>query len=194
MLEWRSIQVAKRYTLNTLLVIDMQNAWLADRPALPFDTAGVVDRINHAGACVRALGGSVIFVQHANDEAIAGSRAWQVIDALHKSPGELTVEKRACDPFAATDLAVKLRKDDGGTVFVCGFATEFCVDSALRALTSRALNVVALADAHTTSDRPHASAQTIIAHHNWIWANMALPDSSTLKVMTVAEAFPAVPR
>jgi len=171
----------------------MQNAWLADRPALPFDTAGVVDRINHACAGIRAQGGSVIFVQHANDEAIAASRSWQLIAALHKSPDDLTVEKRACDPFAATDLAVKLRKDDATTVFVCGFATEFCVDSAVRALTSRAMNVVALADAHTTSDRPHASAQTIIAHHNWIWANMALPAGSTLAVLPVAEAFPAVP-
>ena len=171
----------------------MQNAWLVDRPALPFDTAGVIERINHACACVRAQGGSVMFVQHANDEAIAGSRAWHVIDALQKFPDDLTVGKRACDPFAATDLAVKLRKDDGATVFVCGFATEFCVDSAVRALSSRAMNVVALADAHTTSDRPHASAQTIIAHHNWIWANMALPATSALAVLTVAEAFPAVP-
>ena len=170
----------------------MQNAWLADRPVLPFDTAGVVERINHAAACVRAQLGSVIFVQHANEEATAGSPAWQVIASLYKSPDDMTVEKRACDPFAATDLAQKLRQD-GGTVFVCGFATEFCVDSAVRALSSRATNVVVLTDAHTTSDRPHASAQTIIAHHNWVWANMAVPDSSTLAVLAVAQAFPAVP-
>jgi len=32
--------------------------------------------------------------------------------------------------------------------------------------------VVAVADCHTVSDRPHLSAERVIDHHHWIWANL----------------------
>ena len=171
----------------------MQNAWLANRATLPFDTAGVVARINHAAACIRSSGGTVIFVQHEAEDAIAGSQPWEIIPTLDTAANDLTVGKRACDPCADTDFLQKLAHAGGATVYVCGFATEFCVDSAVRATASRAMDLVVLSDAHTTSNRPHLDAQGIIAHHNWIWSNMAVPASSTLAVRTVAEAFPLTP-
>jgi hypothetical protein len=32
--------------------------------------------------------------------------------------------------------------------------------------------VVAVADCHTVSDRPHLSADKVINHHHWVWANL----------------------
>jgi nicotinamidase-related amidase len=181
--------VAFNAGMKTLLIIDMQNAWLAN-PATPrHDAAGVIARIAHAAACIRAQAGRVIYIQHEADDAIAGSPAWNIIEALQPKSGETTVDKRACDPFAGSDLAEQLASLAGDTLYLCGFATEFCVDSAVRACASRALNLVVLSDAHTTSNRPHLSAQDIIAHHNWIWANMAVPAASTLAVNTTAQAF-----
>jgi nicotinamidase-related amidase len=175
--------------MKTLIVIDMQNAWLAN-PAKPcFDTAGVVERINHAAACVRAKGGRVVFVQHANEEADVGSDAWNIIPTLKVCPGDATVDKRACDSFAETTLAQELAVNGSDPLYICGFATEFCVDTTVRAAPSRGMNVVVLGDAHTTSNRPHLKADAIIAHHNWVWSNMALPSNSTLTVKTTAEAF-----
>ena len=36
-------------------------------------------------------------------------------------------------------------------------------------------------DGHTTSDRPHISAETVIAHYNWVWQNM-IPTEGSIKV------------
>jgi hypothetical protein len=61
----------------------------------------------------------------------------------------------------------------------------------IRAAPSHGFNVIVLSDAHTTGDRPHMKAPTIIEHHNWVWANMAVPGGHTLTVQTVAQVFPA---
>lgn len=175
--------------MNTLLIIDMQNAWL-NNPANPcHDTAGVVARINSAASRVREQGGKVIFVQHSDKDAGIGSAPWQVIPALDRTSADTTVEKLACDPFASTTLAEQLAASGTTTVYICGFATEFCIDSAVRATASRGMHVIVLSDAHTTANRPHLDAQAIIAHHNWVWADMAVPGDGKLTVSTTAQAF-----
>jgi nicotinamidase-related amidase len=59
--------------MNTLLVVDMQNAWLnRDTPRL--DKAGVIARINHAAQRTREQGGKVIFVQHCDADCIEKNR------------------------------------------------------------------------------------------------------------------------
>jgi nicotinamidase-related amidase len=176
--------------MKTLLIIDMQTAWLAKPSAPCFDSDGVVARIDHAASSVRAQGGQVIFVRHADTDAPIGSPGWQVLPELASANTDLTVDKLACDPFADTDLQAKLDACGARTVYICGFATEFCVDSAVRATASHRFDVVALGDAHTTSNRPHLSAQAIVGHHNWIWANMAAPAGSTVQVQSVEQAFP----
>ena len=174
--------------MNILLVIDMQSAWLAN-PARPCHaSAAVVERINQAGAIMRRTGVRVIFVQHANEEAIPGSAPWQILPALARDAADVTVFKRACDAFAGTTLAAELAALEGDTLFVCGFATEFCVDTTVRVAASRAMNIVVLGDAHTTSNRPHLDAASIIAHHNWVWSNMAVLPDSSLAVLDTASA------
>lgn len=176
--------------MKTLLIIDMQQAWLAN-PASPcFDTDHVVHRINHAARHIRAQGGAVLFVQHANADAPLGSRAWQTIPGLEQAATDGVVHKLAADAFAATDLAARLDAIGTSTLYISGFATEFCVDAAVRAASSRGLQVVALSDAHTTADRPHLAAPAIVAHHNWVWAGLPVPAGSSLAVRTTAEAFP----
>ena len=50
--------------------------------------------------------------------------------------------------------------------------TEFCVDTTVRAASSRGFDVVLVADGHTTGDTALSAAQ-IIAHHNATLANLA---------------------
>lgn len=57
----------------------------------------------------------------------------------------------------------------------------------MRAALSLGFDVIALSDAHTTGDRPHLSAERIIEHHNWVWANLAAPQGSKLTVQTVQD-------
>ncbi len=175
--------------MNTLLVIDMQTLWLDQSPR--HDKQGVIARINQAAATLRARGEPVVFVRHADAEAVPGSAGFQVHPELLVGPDDRIVDKRACDAFADTALLSVLQECGATNLFICGLATEFCVDSTLRAALSCGFDVVALADAHTTGDRAHLPAAAIVEHHNWVWANLAIPQGRTLRVMPMAAALAA---
>lgn len=175
--------------MNTLLVVDMQNAWLnRDTPRL--DKAGVIARINHAARHTREQGGQVIFVQHCDASCVEHSEEWQIDAGLIVVDTDGKLNKTACDSFADTNLLVQLQACDTSNLIICGLATEFCVDTTIRAAPSHGFNVVVLSDAHTTGDRPHMKAQGIIEHHNWVWANMSVPGGHTLTVQSTTQVFP----
>lgn len=176
--------------MNTLLVVDMQNAWLNGNTPR-WELSSVFARINHAAQCTRAQGGKVIFVQHCNEEALENSEAWQVDPHLIFVEGDGRLSKTACDSFADTNLQEQLKACDTTTLIICGMATEFCVDSTIRAAPSQGYDVIVLSDAHTTGDRPHMTAPAIIEHHNWVWADIAVPAGRTLTVQTTAQVFPS---
>lgn len=174
--------------MDALLVIDMQNAWL-NGATERHDKDGVIARINHAAQCVRERSGQVIFIRHCDIDAEAGSVGWNLDAGLLVEQGDLTVDKTACDSFIDTDLLAKLDAHGTRSIYICGLATEFCVDTTLRAALSHGFDVIGLADAHTTGDRGHLTARQIIEHHNWVWANLAVPAGRRIRVCTVNEAF-----
>jgi nicotinamidase-related amidase len=174
--------------LNILLVVDMQNAWL-DNDTPRYEKELVIARINRAAEAIRAQGGQVIYIQHCNQECPQGSTAWQVHGGLLITSDDRFIDKTACDAFVDTCLLQTLRDAEPETLFICGLATEFCVDTTVRAALSHRFKVAVLADAHTTGDRPHLSGQQIVEHHNWTWKNMELPHGSSIRVMNVAEVF-----
>lgn len=174
--------------MNTLLVIDMQPVWFTGATKR-FDEAGVIARINHAAAAMRQRGDRVVFIRHTDSEAVAGTPAWQVDPRLTVEPGDQWIDKTACDAFADTPLLETLKASGTNTVIICGLATEFCVDTTLRAALSHGFDVVALADAHTTGDRPHLTAAQIVEHHNFIWTHIAVPAGRRIKVCKVANGF-----
>lgn len=171
--------------MEALLVIDMQNAWLnAETPR--FDRAGVIERINHAADWVRARGGNVVFIRHVAVESMPDTPGWQVDADLRIAGHDLLIDKTACDSFVDTTLLTQLQALGVAKLYMCGLATEFCVDTTVRSAVSRGFDVVVLADAHTTGDREHLRSHDIIRHHNWVWANMAVPAGRSLSVNTVA--------
>ena len=60
-------------------------------------------------------------------------------------------------------------------VLITGCATDFCIDTTVHAAMSREYEVVVVADGHTTADRPHVDAVSLIRHHNWLWPNLIHP-------------------
>lgn len=170
---------------NTLLVIDMQNAWLDEHPR--FDAAGVIDRINNIANQYRKNGSRVIFIRHYCDEVPVESPGFKLHPALASETSDVFVDKTACDPFDRTDLLDQLRAIGSDHVTICGLATEFCIDTAVRTCLSQGFDVTVISDAHTTADRPHLSAEAIIKHHNWVWENFAAPQGRTIRVSSSAE-------
>ncbi len=161
-----------------VLVIDMQ-AGLFDRVPPPHDAAAVVERINRLTARARAAGAPVVFIQHDGDAdepvVLPGTAGWQLHTDLVVGPKDKVIRKTTCDAFHRTVLEATLRAWRVTTLVIAGYATEFCVDSTVRAALSRDFRVLVAADAHTTRDHDRWPAAQTIAQHNWVWKNMITP-------------------
>ena len=160
---------------SALMVIDYQNAIFADPPACNADM--VLERIRQLIEKARQASAPVVFVQH--DEAgtpwEAGSATWRFPDAIAPQAGDLVSRKHSCDAFRDTGLEALLAERSIGKIFVCGYATEFCIDTRGRRAASLGLETVVVTDAHTTRNRPHLKAPQIVEHHNWIWQEFSNP-------------------
>jgi nicotinamidase-related amidase len=163
--------------MQALLVIDMQVGLFGDDTPR-HDAEGVVDRINALARAVRHAGGTVVFVQHdgpPGDPFEPGTAGWRMLPSLERQDGDPVVHKRACDAFYETSLAEVLRERAARRLIVTGCATDFCVDTTVRAAASQDYEVVVVEDGHTTADRPHVDAVSVIRHHNWLWRNLIHP-------------------
>ena len=172
--------------MDALLVVDMQVGMLDGPPK--FDLQGLVGRINQLAVMVRRRSGMVVWVQHCrtpSDSFAPASPGWQLLPELDRQQVDMVVPKSLNDPFAGTNLTATLQQAGVVRLFVTGWATDFCVDSAVRSAVSCGYHVIAVSDGHTASDRPHLDALTVIRHHNWLWANL-IP-SRSIRVAGTAE-------
>jgi len=169
-----------------LLVIDMQ-VGLFDGSPSRYDADGVVDRINILSNAIRLSGGMVIFIQHdgpPGDTFEPGTAGWEILPALKRENKDIVVHKQACDAFCETGLSNILEGGHVKQLLVTGCATDFCVDTTIRAAMSLDYEVIVVEDAHTTADRPHLDAISVIRHHNWVWENLIHPRNSVKVVST----------
>jgi nicotinamidase-related amidase len=167
--------------MDAMIVVDMQLGLLNGLPK--HDLEGVIERINRLAAKVREQSGRVIFLQHCGskgDDFEPETPGWALLPQLHRTPGDIVVQKTLNDPFAGTDLAARLEEIAPDRVFVTGWATDFCVDGTVRSAVSHHYNVVVVTDAHTLSDRPHLEAESVMRHHNWIWGHLITEKSVQL--------------
>lgn len=154
-----------------LLVIDTQAA-LFDPAPRPADAEAVIARIDALAARARAAGAAVVFVQHeqaadSGGPLVHASPGWQLQSGLQvDEESDAFVRKTTPDAFLRTDLADKLLGCGATELVVCGYATEFCVDTTVRRAAALGFPVTLASDAHTTHDKPHAGADAIRAHHN----------------------------
>jgi nicotinamidase-related amidase len=164
---------------TALLIVDMQVGLFEGHPPR-FDADGVIRRINRLARAVRENGGTVIFIQHDGPEGNPlepHTPGWELLPAMDRQPMDPIVRKEACDSFYETELQSLLEQINAKRLIVTGCATDFCVDTTVRAAASRDYEVAVVADGHTTRDRPHLDAASIIEHHNWMWESLILPHS-----------------
>jgi nicotinamidase-related amidase len=174
---------------RALLIIDMQRGSFTQ--ASPrHDADALVRRLNSLAARVRAEGGVVIFVQHEGppgDLHHPDQPGFQLLPDLVVGDRDLTVRKTSCDAFLATDLADVLAAANVDELIVTGCATDYCVDTTVRAALGRGYPTLAPSDGHTTANRRHLTATQIIAHHNAVWADFISP-AGPARVCSCAEA------
>jgi len=162
--------------VDALIIVDLQESSFPDQRY--HDQKRVIERIELLSRFVRKAGGAVVFVQHdghAEEGLLPLSPGWEILASLTRAEGDLVVRKTTNDAFFGTSLDRHLRERGVTRLIVCGWATDFCVDSTLRAAVSRSYRVVVVSDGHTVADRPHISAASVVAYHNWLWPQLLTP-------------------
>jgi nicotinamidase-related amidase len=152
-----------------LLIIDVQRGFFEADPA-PADAEAVIGRINQLAARARSRGAPVFILQHEAEDPVLvhGSPAWELDGRLRVMPQDIRVRKTTPDSFLRTPLHDLLSQRGVDEVVLCGYASEFCIDTTARRAASLGFAVTIAGDAHTTNDRPRMSAAAIRDHHNEI--------------------------
>ena len=152
---------------SAILIIDLQ-VGLFDEPGKPFDYEKVISKINALTTTARKHRIPVVFIQHETKEGVLkhNSPGWNLVSDLDVSAEDYFVRKTTPDSFLRTNLNEVLEKENVKNIIVCGYATEFCVDSTIRAAAALGYQIQIVSDGHTTHDKEHASAEFIIKHHN----------------------------
>ncbi len=156
-----------------LLVIDVQRGLFEPQPR-PFEADAVLGRIRGLVARARRAGAPVVYVQHQGKGGFLteGSQDWQLELSLDVQPGDTVLHKTTPDSFLRTPLAEHLAQWGCDRLVICGYATEYCVDTTTRRALAQGFPVTLASDAHTTHDAAHASAALIRAHHNATLSNI----------------------
>lgn len=170
---------------TAVLVVDVQTL-LCLGPWAVHEAEAVITRINAVTAAARAAGAPVVLVQHEGDEPMRrGTPGWQLDDRLEVQPADLRLGKTACDAFHETGLHDLLQANGVRELVVCGFQTEFCIDSTVRGALAHGYPVTLVADGHSTLDNAVLAAPQIVAHHN---TTLAAIDSYGPRVRCVPAA------
>lgn len=175
---------------TALLVVDVQNGVVADayqRDQVIANIAALVDR-------ARTEEIPIVWVQHADEELLQGSEAWQYVPELQPATTEPLVHKRYGDAFEATDLESQLAQRGVGRVVITGAQTDMCIRATLHGSFTRGYDTVLVSDAHTTSDLTEYGlppVDKVIAHTNTYWTWQAGPGRTASVVETADVSFDA---
>lgn len=174
------------------MIIDVQRAFFDAAPR-PFEAGSVVARIDSLARLARASGSRVVFVQHEEPASSVefGGPGWQLEPGLGAQADDLYVRKKTCDSFLGSDLHAMLEARQVSHLVVCGYACEFCVDTTVRRAAALGYSVTLASDAHTTHDKPHASAAAIRAHENATLSQLTSFGPAILAVPSEQIAFAA---
>ncbi|WP_068717833.1 cysteine hydrolase family protein [Vibrio tritonius] len=148
-----------------LLVIDVQQA-LFDTTPKPYKALEVVEYINQLCNWARESSYPVIYIQHEEQELEVDTPQWQLYEALQPQTDDLFVRKTTPDSFLGTNLQELLQEQGVDRLIICGYATDFCVDTTTRRAAGLGYPILLASDAHTTHDKPHALGANIRQHHN----------------------------
>jgi nicotinamidase-related amidase len=137
---------------KALLILDPQNDFFGeDNPNLSAFQA-TVPIINAAIAIFRDQNWPIIFIQHTSNRKPAGSDIWKIYPQFNHHPDDICLIKAHFNAFWQTDLETILKEKQVNSVIVCGYLSEYCVLSTLRAALERGFEAVLLEDAIASLD------------------------------------------
>lgn len=131
---------------SVLLVVDVQvgvmkDAWQAQR---------VVGKVARLVERAREQGAPVLWVQHADEQLVRYSEAWQWVPELVPAPGEARIHKAHNSSFERTALDAELARLGATHIVLAGAASNWCIRATAYAALERGYDLTLVGDAHTT--------------------------------------------
>jgi len=111
--------------MKALLIIDIQKG-LTKRDL--YKKAEFISAVNSAISKAREKGYIVVFVQHENNQLIAGTEDWEIDSRLLKQDTDDIFPKNKGDAFSNPDLVEYLSNNSIDAVAVAGLVTHGCVN------------------------------------------------------------------
>lgn len=138
---------------------------------------------------MRENGSATVFIRHDGDADsgfLPNTPGWHLLPSLNVDDQDAIIAKTACDAFCETHLESWLKDHQADHLIICGWATDYCVDTTVRSAASRGYRITVVKDAHTVADREHLSAAQIMEHHHRIWSDLIVPGES-IKILSTDE-------
>lgn len=169
--------------MDIMLVLNMQNT-VFETPR--YNHNRVLANINQLTDKIHTAQGIVIFIKHSGtkeNHLEPLSEGWKFLPELQVTEQDFVIEKKTSDAFFETKLLKMLQQFEPDRLLVTGCATDICMDTTIHSAIFHGFNTTVISDGHTTADREHIPAKTIIKHYNWAWENQLLPNQR-LQIMT----------
>lgn len=168
---------------TALLVVDVQKGVVEgahERDAVVANVGSLVEKARQERV-------PVVWVQHSDEQLVAGSDNWRIVTELTPGDTEPLVEKHYGDSFEDTTLETVLSGLGVGRLVVAGAQTDACIRSTIHGAFVRGYDATLVSDAHTTEDLSAWGApppDQVIAHTNLYWAEQTAPGRTAGTVET----------
>jgi nicotinamidase-related amidase len=148
-----------------LVMIDLQNEYLAGPIALPDATSAIASAAKLL-ARAREAGARIFHIAHKGRPGGLFDRTAErgaIVSALAPLPDEPVIEKGLPNAFAGTDLQALLAAAGRNDIVLAGFMTHMCISSTARVGLDLGFRITVDADSCTTRDLPDGRGGAIAA-------------------------------
>lgn len=159
------------------------------------NTIRIIEKINSLSEKFRNSGHPVIYIKHngvRENYLLPHTADFKILPELVQDASDITVIKEVNDAFYNTELESVLIQKNINELYICGCATDFCVDTTIKSALNKDYKIHVASDAHTTTNRPHVDAPTIIQHYNWLWSDLTFTKHK-ISVLTTKDIIENMP-
>lgn len=152
---------------TALLVVDVQNAMVEDKP---YEVELVIANIKRLVDECRKNSIEVIYVQHSEgpgEPLEEGSLGWDIYSEIGPMPGERVFCKHFNSAFKETGLKQYLEEKGIERLVLTGMQTEYCIDTSCRVAFEYGFKLIIPEMTNTTYDNDSMTARQIYEYHNW---------------------------
>jgi len=152
---------------KALLVIDVQNALVMDRP---YACDEVIANIKTLISACRVHHTEVIYIQHTKEHGDfkMNTESWNIYHEIAPQKNEKVIRKNYNSAFRGTKLKAYLEEQGIDTLIITGMQTDYCIDTSIKVAFEYGFDLIIPERTNTTFDNALFKAEQIYNHYNTI--------------------------